>query len=66
MKKVIEMANEARRLYVIVRRPSNKAFKGMLKGGKLVNNSVAVQEYKNALRMYGVDLGVLKGKTTRK
>jgi hypothetical protein len=52
-------------LYIIVGRPLNKAFEEMLKGGKLVNNSVTVQDYKNALRMYGVDLGVLNWKTTQ-
>lgn len=38
----------------------------MLKSGKIINNTVTVQDYRNALQMYGEDLGVLKGKTTRK
>ncbi len=37
-----------------------------MKNGKLLNNTVLVQDYHNALTMFSEDLGVLKGKTTRK
>ena len=61
-KKEIELADEARRLYVILGRPSQKFFEDMIEKGKIVNNSVTVQDYQNALQMYGTHLGVLKGK----
>jgi len=63
-KKEIELADEARRLYVILGRPSQKSFEDMIEKGKIVNNSVTVQDYQNALQMYGTHLGVLKGKTS--
>jgi hypothetical protein len=64
MKKEVEAAGEARRLYVIMGRPSQKVFEEMIKKGKLINNPVTVQDYRNAMKIYGEDLGVLKGKTT--
>jgi len=65
-KREIENAEEARWLYVIMGRPSQKAFEDMIKSGKLLNNSVTLQDSRNAIQIYGVDLGVLKGKTTKK
>lgn len=65
MKKELEKADQARRLYVIVGRPSRKAFEEMIKAGKIINNAVTVQDYRNALEIYGIDLGILKGKTFR-
>jgi hypothetical protein len=59
----IEKADNARRLYVIVGRPSQRNFEDMIRRGKLVNNTVTIQYYRNALQIYGEDLGVLKGKT---
>ncbi len=61
----IEAAEAAGRLFVIVGRPSRKAFKDLIKRGRLLNNPVTIQDYRNALQLYGEDLGVLKGKTTR-
>jgi hypothetical protein len=65
-KREIEAAEDARRLYVIMGRPSQKAFEEIIGGGKLINNTVTIQDFRNALEMFGEDLGVLKGKTTRK
>jgi hypothetical protein len=64
-KREIKAAEEARRMYVIVGRPSQKIFESLLTGGKLVNSTITVQDYRNALQMFGEDIGVLKGKTTR-
>jgi len=50
---------------VILGRPSQKSFEDIIKKGKIINNSVTVQDYRNALKIYGMDLRVLKGKTTR-
>jgi hypothetical protein len=47
-------------------RPSRKAFEDMLQKGWLLNNPVTLADFKNAIGMYGEDLGVLKGKTVRK
>jgi hypothetical protein len=58
-------AEAARRLYVIVGRPSKKAFEDILRKGLLLNNPVTVQDYHNARTIYGEDLGTLKGKTVR-
>ena len=64
-KSEIEGAENARRLYIIVGRPSQKNFENMIRRGKLVNNTVTIQDYRNALQIYGEDLGVLKGKTVQ-
>jgi hypothetical protein len=64
-KKELEKADEARRLYVIVVRPSRKQFEEMIKSRKIVNKMITIQDYRNALQMYGIDLGVLKVKTVR-
>jgi hypothetical protein len=61
----IEGAEKARRLYVIMGRPSEEAFKLSLKKGLVMNNPVTVTDYENALRMFGKDLGAVKGKTVR-
>jgi hypothetical protein len=65
-KREIEAAEAACHLYVIMGHPSQKIFEEMLTEGKLLNNTVMVQDYRNALVMYGEDLGVLKGKMTKK
>jgi hypothetical protein len=64
-KREIEGAEEVRRLYVIVGRPARRTFEEMIRKGRLLNNPVTVQDYRNALQIYGEDFGVLKGKTTR-
>jgi hypothetical protein len=65
-KREIEDANQARRLFNIMGRPSVIIFENIIRKGKFVNNTVTMQDYKNALQIYGPELGVLKGKTTRK
>jgi hypothetical protein len=60
-----EGADRARRLYVIVRRPSDETLKGMLNKGLVLNNPVTVSDYENAVAIYGKDLGAIKGKTVR-
>ena len=55
-----EGADRARRLYVIVGRPSSDAFKDMLNKGLILNNPVTVSDYKNAESIYGKDLGTIK------
>ncbi len=62
----VEAAENARRLYVIVGRPSKRTFENMLKNGMLMNNPITVKDCKNALNIYCEDLGVLKRKTVQK
>ncbi len=64
-KREIEAAADARRMYVIMGRPGRKIFETMLRKGMIMNNPVTTQDYKNALSIYGEDLGVIKGKTVR-
>jgi hypothetical protein len=65
-KKEQEQVDKARQLYVTVGRPSQKIFEDMLRKGKLVNTNITFQDYRNAIEIYGKDLGDIKGKTTRK
>jgi hypothetical protein len=64
-KREIGQADPARRLYVIMGRPSNESFELIIKKGKILNNPVTVTDFQNAIRSYGKDLGALKGKTVR-
>jgi len=65
MKKELKQAEEARRLYVMMGRPSVHDFANMIKKGKILNNPVSMDDYKIAETIYGKDLGVIKGKTVR-
>jgi hypothetical protein len=47
-------------------RPSDDAFESMIKKGKICNNPVTAIDYKNAVKIYGKELGTVKGKTIRK
>jgi hypothetical protein len=38
----------------------------MLRKGKLVNTNITFQDYRNAIQIYGKDLGDIKGKKNRK
>jgi hypothetical protein len=64
-KRELEGAEAARRLYVIVGRPGKKIFENMIRSGFILNNPITIQDYKNAIVIYGEDLGVLKGKTVK-
>jgi hypothetical protein len=58
----LKQADTARRLYVMMGRPLIRDFSNMLKKGKLLNNPVTIQDYCMAEKIYGQDLGVIKGK----
>ena len=64
-KREVDAAEKARRLYVILAWPSEESFEHMIKKGKIINNPVTVTDFINVKRMYGKDLGVIKGKTVR-
>jgi hypothetical protein len=64
--KELKRIEEARRLYVIMRRPSKADFQKMLTSGKILDNPVVMEDFHNAEKLYGTDFGVIKGKTVRK
>ncbi len=61
----LKQADTARRLYVMMGWPSIRDFSNMLKKGKLLNNPVTIEDYYMAEKIYGQDLGVIKGKKIR-
>ena len=61
----VKGANEARKLYQIVGRPSELNFKNMIKFNLLHNCPVTLEDVANALQIYGKDIGAVKGKTVR-
>jgi hypothetical protein len=50
---------------VILGRPSEESFELMIKKGKIINHPVSVTNFRNAKKIYGKDLGMIKGKTAR-
>jgi len=62
-KREIEAAEKARRLYVTMERPSEESFELMIQRGKIVKNPVTITDCRNAIKIYGKDLGAVKGKT---
>ncbi len=46
-------------------RPSKADFFKMIKRGKILDNPVRMEDFNNAEKVYGKDLGVVKGKTVR-
>jgi hypothetical protein len=65
MEKEIKRAETARRLYVIMGRPSKADFQKMLQKGKIRDNPVVMEDYNIAEKIYGKDLGIIKGKTVQ-
>ena len=61
----VAKADEARRLYRLLGRPSEASFMKMLRDGYLRNCPVTAVDAKRALAIYGPDVATLKGKTTR-
>jgi hypothetical protein len=64
-KREIERADITRRMYVTLGRPSQDVFESIIRKGSIINNPVAITDYRNALNIYGKNLGSIKGKTTR-
>jgi len=64
-KREIEGAGVARRMYVTLGRPLQGVFESIIRKGGIINNPVIITDYRNALRIYGKDLGSIKGETTR-
>jgi hypothetical protein len=60
-----ERAKKARDLYHAIGTPSINDFKAMLRMNMISNNPVTTEDINVAERIFGPDIGTLKGKTTR-
>ena len=61
-----ERAKKARLLYHAVGTPSVKDFKTMINLNAIKDNPITVQDIEMAEKIFGPNIGNLKGKTTRK
>jgi hypothetical protein len=61
-----DQAKRARDLYHALGTPSLKDFKAMLRMNTVTNNPITTEDIKVAERIFGPDIGALKGKTTRR
>jgi hypothetical protein len=61
----IELADQARELYLKLGRPSQQQFKNIIANNMITNFPITVDDAKRALVIDGPDLATLKGKTTR-
>ena len=64
-KREIEAADQARKLFITMARPSIKDFERLLTGNHMINCPVTLQDFRNAIKIYGLDVGVIKGRSTR-
>jgi hypothetical protein len=64
-KKQVENAKRARKLYHSVGCPGVENLKTMLRMNSIQDCPVTAEDVNNAERMFGKDIGALKGKTTR-
>jgi len=62
----VKRATEARRLMAIIGRPSETRMRQIIAERQLRNCDISEQDVRNALSIFGPDLGSLKGKTTRR
>ena len=65
-KKEIKAAELAQRIYILLGRPSYRDFGNIVKWQLLKNCPISFQDVKNAWKMFGEDLGSIRGKTTRR
>ena len=65
-KNQFERAKKARDLYHAIGTPSINDFKAILRMNMISNNPVTTEDINVAERIFGPDIGALKGKTTRK
>lgn len=62
----VYQADIARKLHRIIGRPSSRNFKKFLNGNMIKNCPVSAKDITAADHIYGTDVGILKGKTTRR
>jgi hypothetical protein len=65
-KRQVEDAKKARKLYSILGYPTVANFKHIIKQNLIKNCPVTVEDINIAEKIYGMDIAVLKGKTTRR
>ena len=61
----ITRAKKARDLYAMVGYPSHRDFINMVKNNMINNCPVTEEDIKNSIKIFGKDIHMLKGKTTR-
>eukprot|EP00934_Nitzschia_sp_Nitz4_P004202 Nitzschia sp. Nitz4//scaffold466_size5842//986//4399//NITZ4_009198-RA/size5842-processed-gene-0.7-mRNA-1//-1//CDS//3329552510//4192//frame0 len=61
----VQRANKARELYHALGTPSTSDFKAILRTNMIKNNPVTLDDVNAAERIYGPDIGALKGKSVR-
>jgi hypothetical protein len=64
-KKQVKMAEEAKRLYSVLGRPSFKDFISMIKEGRIMNCPITVDDIHRAVDIWGKDLGAILGRAIR-
>ena len=64
-KREVEQAKLARQLQIRLGYPSVSDILEGIKNGRILNSPVLKQDFKNAIRIWGKDLGSIKGKTIR-
>ena len=61
-----QRAKRARDLYLAIGTPSIKDFKAIIRMNAITNNPVTTEDIEIAEKIFGPDIGTLKGKTTRR
>ena len=62
----ISRAEHARKLYITLGRPSFKSFRWMLLHNRIKNTDLTSRDADNAEKIFGPDIGTLRGKTVRR
>ena len=65
-KKQLQKAKIAKRIYIMLGRPSYRDFANIIKWKLLQNCPVEYEDVVNAWKIYGQDIGAIRGKATRK
>lgn len=65
-KREVKLATQARKMMAIIGRPSESHMREIVSHKQLQNCDVSEQDVRNALTIFGPDLGSLKGKTVRR
>jgi hypothetical protein len=62
----VSRAEHARKLYITLGRPSFRSFRWMLLHNRIDNTDLTSRDADNAEKIFGPDIGTLRGKTTRR
>jgi hypothetical protein len=65
-KREVELAEEARRLFSVVGRPSLKDFTTLVRSNLIKHCPITVEDISRAITIWGNDIGAVVGRTTRK